>query len=416
MSIFFLVISFIAFLVFLFTIISAIIYLIRKSPKAMKTGWPCLISFGISFLFLGLFSSTYQPETTESNGEVHKSSKVNKKNPSETFVYGFEQDNQRNYNDKNRLEFKIKSYKYNKTDDSVDVDLLINVPNGTKVNFDLVNNTSSEDVYVVGQLKSIQVNNGKQNLHFTRDNLWTENNIIPYDDSDTYFSGKYELSAEVDASEQMNYDFYKAMGSLKTINPIFEESVSKDFAYSDNAEYGACFPSKKININGSMTVSQYKTTERYSKYKKALAEVEKKNKEQEAKENKKKKEQEKIKKQKAKLVKQQKIVNKKANAKLIRYAELEKNPDKYSGEYVKYRGQIVQIMEDDGYTVIRLSVTQDSFGWSSDDIVFITYESETKYVRDDVVTVYGNLNGSKTYESEAGYEITIPSMEAEYID
>jgi hypothetical protein len=73
-------------------------------------------------------------------------------------------------------------------------------------------------------------------------------------------------------------------------------------------------------------------------------------------------------------------------------------------------------MEDDGYTVIRLSVTQDSFGWSSDNIVFVTYVGETKYVKNDVVTVYGSLNGSKTYESEAGYQITIPSMEAEFID
>ncbi|MDF2791135.1 MAG: hypothetical protein K0S80_4237, partial [Neobacillus sp.] len=171
-----------------------------------------------------------------------------------------------------------------------------------------------------------------------------------------------------------------------------------------------------IVLSGSMTYKQYKLTKIYKKHLKASSDLEAKIDQKEKKRKEAEKKQDKIKKEKAKLAKQQMVVNKKASAKVIRYAELEKNPDKYSGEYVKYRGQIVQIMEDDGYTVIRLSVTQDSFGWSSDNIVFVTYVGETKYVKNDVVTVYGSLNGSKTYESEAGYQITIPSMEAEFID
>lgn len=104
------------------------------------------------------------------------------------------------------------------------------------------------------------------------------------------------------------------------------------------------------------------------------------------------------------------------NAKSIEYAQLKKDPNKYSGQYAKYTGEIVQILEDGNNTVIRLAVTKDDFGYNFGDIVFVKYQGTTDYVEKDIVTVYGTLDGSYTYKSQAGWDISVPSMSADFFD
>ena len=108
---------------------------------------------------------------------------------------------------------------------------------------------------------------------------------------------------------------------------------------------------------------------------------------------------------------------KRASAKTISFAQLEKNPDKYDGEYVKYTGEILQISEGYFMTGIRLAVTQTSYGWySADDVIWVEYVGTTDFVEEDVVTVYGEITGTYSYTSIAGWEITIPAMEADTIE
>ncbi|MDK8643495.1 hypothetical protein [Niallia taxi] len=107
---------------------------------------------------------------------------------------------------------------------------------------------------------------------------------------------------------------------------------------------------------------------------------------------------------------------KKANAQPIEYAQFKKNPDRHTGEYVKYEGQIIQIMEGDDLTQIRLAVTQDSFGWNSNDLIFVEYDGLTDFVEEDVVTIYGEVYGSYNYESQAGWDITLPAVLADTIE
>lgn len=109
------------------------------------------------------------------------------------------------------------------------------------------------------------------------------------------------------------------------------------------------------------------------------------------------------------------LAEKKANAEPIEFKQLEKNPDRYTGEYVKYTGEIVQIIESDDYTNIRLAVTKDSYGYSYDEIIFIQYDGLTEFVEEDVVTVYGTVYGSHDYTSQAGYELSIPGVLADEI-
>ena len=107
---------------------------------------------------------------------------------------------------------------------------------------------------------------------------------------------------------------------------------------------------------------------------------------------------------------------KRANAKTISFDKLNKNPDRYKGEYVKYRGEIVQIMESDGMTAIRLSITKASYGWSVSDIIYVAYVGYTDFVDEDVVTIYGEVSGSYTYTSTAGWNITLPLVVADSIE
>jgi hypothetical protein len=109
------------------------------------------------------------------------------------------------------------------------------------------------------------------------------------------------------------------------------------------------------------------------------------------------------------------LAEQKANAQPIDYKQLEKNPDRYAGEYVKYTGEIIQIMEGDDVTNIRLAVTKDSYGYDYNDVIYIEYPGLTEFVEEDVVTVYGEVYGSYSYESQAGYNITIPSVIADEI-
>ena len=106
----------------------------------------------------------------------------------------------------------------------------------------------------------------------------------------------------------------------------------------------------------------------------------------------------------------------KKSCKTISYKQLKKNPDKYAGERYKARGQILQIMEGFGQTEMRIAVTKNSWGWNVDDAIYVTYDGTTDFVEEDVVTIYGEVTGSYSYTSIAGWEITVPGVDAKYIE
>lgn len=116
------------------------------------------------------------------------------------------------------------------------------------------------------------------------------------------------------------------------------------------------------------------------------------------------------------LSEKEKAAAKRASAQTIPFSKLEKNPDRLAGEYVKYQGQIVQILEEGESTTIRMSVTQESYGWSVKDIIMVQYYGLTDFVEEDVVTVYGEIFGSHTYQSTAGWDISIPLIMADSVE
>lgn len=110
----------------------------------------------------------------------------------------------------------------------------------------------------------------------------------------------------------------------------------------------------------------------------------------------------------------------KSKCKSISYDSIARQPDKYTGKYMKIYGQVVQVMEgDDGESVdLRIATKNDGYGNYYDDVVYVTYSyksSDKKILEDDMVTVWGISAGSITYESTMSGDITIPAMVAEYI-
>ena len=101
------------------------------------------------------------------------------------------------------------------------------------------------------------------------------------------------------------------------------------------------------------------------------------------------------------------------------YKEIARNPDKVKNERAKLKGKVVQVLESGNTVELRVNITPKGYGYY-DDTVYVYYyrmdETEDRILEDDIVTVYGRLNGLKTYTSVLKSEITLPEIVAEYID
>ncbi|SFB04449.1 hypothetical protein SAMN04488577_3216 [Bacillus sp. cl95] len=98
----------------------------------------------------------------------------------------------------------------------------------------------------------------------------------------------------------------------------------------------------------------------------------------------------------------------------ITYDQLARTPDNYVDQKVKFRGKVVQVMEGDGTTQIRLAV-----GDNYDTILFGEFDSSivtSRVLEDDTITVMGVSTGLLTYQSTMGGDISIPGVSIEKIE
>lgn len=97
----------------------------------------------------------------------------------------------------------------------------------------------------------------------------------------------------------------------------------------------------------------------------------------------------------------------------LNYPVLKKNPDSHAGEKVKFTGEVIEILEQDGMTFMRIAVTKTSYGYHPGDIVFVEHvgtEDTKDIVEESIVKVYGSVLGSFTYKSQAGWDISLPEI------
>ena len=106
----------------------------------------------------------------------------------------------------------------------------------------------------------------------------------------------------------------------------------------------------------------------------------------------------------------------KASAKTIPYVQLEKDPASLRGTVVTYKGQVVQYDSATTTSNLRINVTPDGFGGYNDTIwLDVDPAQTTKVFRSTVIQFWGDVVGPYTYTSTANSQITIPEINAKYI-
>ena len=103
----------------------------------------------------------------------------------------------------------------------------------------------------------------------------------------------------------------------------------------------------------------------------------------------------------------------------IEYKELARSAEKYKGNKVKFEGQIQQVAYDseNGESEYLIHVTKDDLGlWSDSIYVYYANKSDSKFIEDDIVAIYGEASGEESYTSVLGQNITIPAITAAYME
>lgn len=107
------------------------------------------------------------------------------------------------------------------------------------------------------------------------------------------------------------------------------------------------------------------------------------------------------------------------------YEEIARNPSDYEGKKAKFEGQVIQVLESGNDITLRIDITKEAnefaeggYLWS--DTIYVEYtrkaSNESRILEDDIITVYGTMNGTKSYTTIVGSETTIPFLQAEYVD
>ncbi len=99
------------------------------------------------------------------------------------------------------------------------------------------------------------------------------------------------------------------------------------------------------------------------------------------------------------------------------YKEVARNPENYKGKFAYFKGKVVQVMESNYMTTLRVNVTVGKYGYYEDTIYVEYYNIHSgRILEDDIVNIYGMLDGLETYTTIMGGSVTIPRISAMYIE
>ena len=102
------------------------------------------------------------------------------------------------------------------------------------------------------------------------------------------------------------------------------------------------------------------------------------------------------------------------NASEITFPMLNKAADRYAGSPYYVKGEVVQALEEGNYTIMRVNMTQNSWGWT--DTVWVEYADITDAVEGSIIEIYGEIIGSHTYDTTIGGSMTIPAILADEVN
>lgn len=100
------------------------------------------------------------------------------------------------------------------------------------------------------------------------------------------------------------------------------------------------------------------------------------------------------------------------------YKEIARNPNLFKGKNGKFYGKVIQVLETSVGTLTYYNL-RVAINGSYSTVMLVSYfadENESHILEDDYITMYGEIQGTETYETVMGNEVTIPSIAAKYID
>lgn len=102
------------------------------------------------------------------------------------------------------------------------------------------------------------------------------------------------------------------------------------------------------------------------------------------------------------------------------YEELARNPNDFKGSKIKLTGEIIQTMYDGNKVEMRINITKTGEYYTYyEDTIYVTYtmkDGESKLLENDIITLWGIADGEYQYTSVLGSRITLPIINAKYID
>lgn len=108
---------------------------------------------------------------------------------------------------------------------------------------------------------------------------------------------------------------------------------------------------------------------------------------------------------------------------VIAFNDLARNPNSYRGQFLKFTGEVIQVMEDDSTVDIRMNVTAVSSEYFEEvyyeDTIYVILPWEDgldRILEEDIITVYGKCAGLYKYTSVLGHQVSLPLLNAKYYE
>ena len=99
---------------------------------------------------------------------------------------------------------------------------------------------------------------------------------------------------------------------------------------------------------------------------------------------------------------------------VIAYEDLARDPDSYTGQDIKITGRVLQVLEGDTETTLRVATSGNY-----DDVVMVGFDptilNGTRVLEEDNVTVCGTYIGIYKYQSAIGTTISVPGLYGELV-
>ncbi|MGN0286824.1 MAG: FxLYD domain-containing protein [Atopobiaceae bacterium] len=100
----------------------------------------------------------------------------------------------------------------------------------------------------------------------------------------------------------------------------------------------------------------------------------------------------------------------------VDYATVAKNPDDYKGQKLYFEGKVIQVVEGNNETDLRVATNSNGY----DDVIYVAYDPSilngSHLVEGQYLGVYGHCNGQISYTSTLGGKISIPGLTADSFD